>query len=98
MRRFSIPAFCLLSGAHVRTGVTAVQQSLRLKKIIQHSGFSMRHSRNDIALLQLEQPVQLSSKVNLVCLPQEGTKVAPGTSCYISGNCMNDPDVFISKL
>lgn len=45
----------------------------------------MRHLRNDIALLQLEQPIQASDKVNTVCLPDSGSKVQGGTQCYITG-------------
>ncbi|KAL9955814.1 hypothetical protein ACROYT_G037197 [Oculina patagonica] len=57
--------YTVVVGAHTRTGTTAVQQSLRVKKIIKHAGFSMRNLRNDIALLELERPATLSDKVNL---------------------------------
>ncbi|KAL9955813.1 hypothetical protein ACROYT_G037196 [Oculina patagonica] len=77
--------YTVVVGAHDRTGTTAVQQSLRVKKIIKHAGFSTRNLTNDIALLELESPATLSDKVNLVCLPQKGTKVEAGTRCYITG-------------
>ncbi|KAL9970708.1 hypothetical protein ACROYT_G023120 [Oculina patagonica] len=77
--------YTVVVGAHVRTGNTAVQETFNLKQLISHEGFSMRHLRNDIALLQLDRPATLSSKVNLVCLPQKGTKVAPGSKCFITG-------------
>ena len=71
----------------MRTGNTAVQQTFNLKQQISHEGFSMRHLRNDIALLQLDRPAQLSTKVNLVCLPPKGSKVTPGPKCFITGTC-----------
>ena len=72
-------------GAHSRLGTTAVQRTFRLKKVIKHERFSMRHLRNDIALLQLSGSVTPSSKVNVVCLPQKGSTAQIGKQCYITG-------------
>lgn len=72
-------------GAHRRTGSTAVQQTFRLKKLFKHEQFSMRHLRNDIALLQLERPISASAKVNTVCLPSSGSRIPAGSQCYITG-------------
>ena len=77
---------CRVTGAHRRTGTTRFQQSFQVKKIIKNCHFSMRHLKNDIALLELERPVPLNDKVNLICLPQKDSRVAPGTKCYITGN------------
>ena len=72
-------------GAHLRTGSTAVQQTFRLKQLFKHEQFSMRHLRNDIALLQLERPISASAKVNTVCLPSSGSRIPAGSQCYITG-------------
>ena len=72
-------------GAHQRTGSTAVQKTFRLKKLFKHEQFSMRHLRNDIALLQLAGSVSVSSKVNTVCLPSSGSRIPAGRQCYITG-------------
>lgn len=45
----------------------------------------MSHLRKDIALLQLDGEVQLSDKVNTVCLPPKGSRIPPGTECFITG-------------
>lgn len=45
----------------------------------------MSHLRKDIALLQLDGEVQLSDKVNTVCLPLKGSRIPPGTECFITG-------------
>ena len=74
-----------LSGAHRRTGSTSVQQTFRLRQLFKHEQFNMRQLRNDVALLQLERPIQASSKVNTVCVPSSGSRVPPGTQCYITG-------------
>lgn len=84
-------------GAHIRTGSTAVQQTFNLKQLFSHESFSMQHLRNDIALLQLDRPATLSSKVNTVCLPTKGSKVAPGTRCFITGNVFF-PHPYLSSL
>ncbi|KAJ7382095.1 hypothetical protein OS493_037064 [Desmophyllum pertusum] len=78
--------YTVVVGAHRRTGSTSVQQTFRLKQLFKHEGFSMRHFRNDVALLQLERPIQASSQVNTVCLPGSGSRAPAGTRCYITGN------------
>lgn len=75
-----------LTGAHIRTGTTSVQQTFNLRQLFKHESFNMRELRNDIALLQLNGRVKLSDKVNTVCMPQLGDKVSPGSRCYITGN------------
>ena len=62
-----------------------MQQTFNVKQLFSHEGFSIKHLRGDIALLQLDRPAQLSEKVNLVCLPQKGSRVAAGTRCFITG-------------
>ena len=74
-----------LLGAHSRTGTTQFQKSYNLRQIIKHKGYSRRHLRNDIALLQLETPIDASLHVNVVCLPKAGTRVGPGKKCYLTG-------------
>lgn len=74
-----------LTGAHIRTGTTSVQQTFNLRQLFKHESFNMRELRNDIALLQLNGRVKLSDKVNTVCMPQPGDKVSPGSRCYITG-------------
>lgn len=61
------------------------EQVLDVSAVCFHDGFSMRHLRNDIAVLTLSSPVALSDRVNTVCLPQGGQQVAAGTKCYITG-------------
>ncbi|KAL9965246.1 hypothetical protein ACROYT_G029017 [Oculina patagonica] len=74
--------YSLVAGAHhiQRDGVV-----YRINKIIMHAGFSMSHLRDDIALLRLAVPVKLDRNVGTVCFPKSGSRVSPGTRCWISG-------------
>lgn len=77
--------FTVVLGAHERLGTTDVQQSIQVKALYPHEGFSMQHLKNDIALLHLSTTAQLSDKVNLVCLPDQGSRISAGHPCYITG-------------
>ena len=72
-------------GAHRRTGNTDIQKTFRFIQLFRHEQFSMRQLKNDVALLQLEPPVLVSSKVNTVCLPSSGSRAPAGSRCYITG-------------
>lgn len=72
------------TGAHRITQTTSVQEELNLKALYHHSEFA--NLKNDIALLQLERPVQLSDKVMPACLPT--SRPAPGQACYITGKTL----------
>lgn len=77
--------YTVVVGAHRRTGTTQFQKSYKLRQIIKHKGYSRSHLRNDIAVLQLETPIDASLHVNVVCLPKAGTRVVPGKNCYLTG-------------
>ncbi|KXJ10614.1 Chymotrypsinogen B [Exaiptasia diaphana] len=84
-RNPSPSGYTVVVGAHHRNGHTQVQEEFRLRQLFKHEGFSMRHLKNDIALIQLERPVKMSSKVNTVCLPSSGSRAKEGAQCYITG-------------
>lgn len=46
-----------------------------------------RQLNYDVALLELNRPIQMSYKARPVCLPQHGSRVLPATQCYITGWC-----------
>ncbi|XP_022788700.1 chymotrypsinogen A-like isoform X2 [Stylophora pistillata] len=72
-------------GAHSLSGSTPVQETFRVKRVIMHPKFSFDTGKNDIALLELDGNVTRSLRVNLVCLPQQGSRIPPGTRCTIAG-------------
>ena len=67
----------------MRTGITDVQQTFRVKALHKHSGFTMQNLKHDIAVLQLEGSAQLSDKVTTVCLPEQDADLK--SKCYITG-------------
>jgi len=67
----------------MRTGITDVQQTFRVKTFHKHSGFTMQNLQHDIAVLQLEGSAQLSDKVTTVCLPEQDADLK--SKCYITG-------------
>ncbi|XP_068739313.1 chymotrypsinogen B-like [Montipora capricornis] len=75
--------YTVVVGAHRRTGTTDVQQTFNVNTLIVHEQFETRALRNDIALLKLDRPVQLSEKVATVCLPDK--KPDRSANCYITG-------------
>ena len=75
--------FSITAGGHRRLGSTSVQQTFRVKTLHKHSGFTMQNLKHDVAVLQLERPVQLSDKVTTICLPDQDAHL--NSKCYITG-------------
>ena len=69
-------------GAHSRTGDGQV---FSVSHVIKHPSFSMQHLRHDVAVLKLASPATLGGKINTICLPSHGSRVTPGTTCYVTG-------------
>ena len=60
--------------------------------IILHDDYNSGTSENDLAVLVLSEPAQLTRTVNLVCLPPSGDEQGPGiksfgneSNCFITG-------------
>uniref|UniRef100_A0A8C3J631 Acrosin n=1 Tax=Calidris pygmaea TaxID=425635 RepID=A0A8C3J631_9CHAR len=60
-------------------------QVRNIKRLLPHRHYSSISERNDIALLELDQPVQCSSYVQLACVPDASLRVSELTTCYVSG-------------
>ncbi|XP_075596467.1 acrosin-like [Balearica regulorum gibbericeps] len=60
-------------------------QVRNIKRLLLHEGYSNITQRNDIALLELDQPVQCSDHIQLACVPDASLRVSELTTCYISG-------------
>ncbi|KAM9207830.1 acrosin-like [Leptosomus discolor] len=54
-------------------------------RLILHEHYNNVTERNDIALLELDQPVQCGYYVQLACVPDASLRVSELTSCYVSG-------------
>ncbi|XP_059691145.1 acrosin-like [Gavia stellata] len=56
-----------------------------IKRLLVHEHYSNITQRNDIALLELDQPVQCSYSIQLACVPDASLRVSELTACYASG-------------
>ncbi|KAM6432616.1 acrosin-like [Rhynochetos jubatus] len=56
-----------------------------VKQLVVHKHYSTITESNDIALLELDQPVQCGPSVQLACVPDASLRVPRLTTCYVSG-------------
>ncbi|CAM9703097.1 unnamed protein product [Bubo scandiacus] len=56
-----------------------------VKQLLVHEDYSNISQRNDIALLELDRPVQCSNSIQLACVPDTSLKVSELTTCYVGG-------------
>uniref|UniRef100_T1J1Z4 Peptidase S1 domain-containing protein n=1 Tax=Strigamia maritima TaxID=126957 RepID=T1J1Z4_STRMM len=56
-------------GAYDLNDVEANRKTVSVKKVIEHTGFNTRTFQNDIALLQLSNPLVFNSDVKATCIP-----------------------------
>ncbi|XP_036890513.1 tryptase beta-2-like [Sturnira hondurensis] len=58
---------------------------LAVSRVIPHPNYYTVQNGADIALLELEEPVSISSHVQVVTLPLASETFPPGTSCWVTG-------------
>ncbi|NXW87602.1 ACRO protein, partial [Alopecoenas beccarii] len=56
-----------------------------VKRLQVHEHYSSVSESNDIALLELDQPVQCGYQVQLACVPDASLRVSQLRTCYVSG-------------
>ncbi|XP_033367407.1 acrosin-like [Parus major] len=56
-----------------------------IQRLLVHRHYVPATARNDIALLELEQPVECSDYIQLGCVPDASLRVSELKSCYIAG-------------
>ncbi|CAN2389003.1 serine-type endopeptidase activity [Pristimantis euphronides] len=61
------------------------EYGLKLKQIIAYEGYSSKTHDNDIALLELSEPVNFNQNIRPVCLPRPSENFADNKSCYVTG-------------
>ncbi|XP_015705424.1 acrosin-like [Coturnix japonica] len=54
-------------------------------RVIPHEYYHRDSMANDIALLELDQPVQCSYYIELACVPDNSVRVSELTDCYVAG-------------
>uniref|UniRef100_A0A8D0F7T6 Acrosin n=1 Tax=Strix occidentalis caurina TaxID=311401 RepID=A0A8D0F7T6_STROC len=86
-------AHCFIKASMWRVVIGATQltrlgpeaQVRSIKRLLVHEHYSSISERNDIALLELDQPVQCGYHVQLACVPDASLRVSELTTCYVSG-------------
>ncbi|NWW76285.1 ACRO protein, partial [Climacteris rufus] len=57
----------------------------RIKRLVIHELYIPGAEHNDIALLELDRPVQCSSSIQPACLPGPTVRVSQMKNCYVAG-------------
>uniref|UniRef100_A0A8D0KQQ6 Acrosin n=1 Tax=Strix occidentalis caurina TaxID=311401 RepID=A0A8D0KQQ6_STROC len=86
-------AHCFIKASMWRVVIGATQlthlgpeaQVRNIKRLLVHKHYSSISERNNIALLELDQPVQCGYHVQLACVPDASLRVSELTTCYVSG-------------
>ncbi|NWV76376.1 ACRO protein, partial [Dasyornis broadbenti] len=89
-------ASCFIRGSnvlgwHVVMGATDLSRPgpeadvFRIKRLVVPQHYVAATARNNIALLELEQPVECSDYIQLACVPDSSLAVAELRTCYIAG-------------
>jgi len=74
----------VVAGKYNLRSKNAGEQARRSKRIIKHPNYNQPVEKaNDIALIQLESPMEMTDCVGTVCLPS--VDVSPGSKCMITG-------------
>ncbi|KAM7021931.1 uncharacterized protein RBU47_003010 [Passerculus sandwichensis] len=56
-----------------------------IKRLLIHNEYDPADQSNDIALLEMSEPVQCNSHIQLVCVPKATVNVAQLDTCYVAG-------------
>jgi secreted trypsin-like serine protease len=70
-------------GLHDQNGVRYMEQEISAAKIYVHENYDENKITNDIAIIYLSKTVEITDKVNFICLP--GAEANIGHSVYVSG-------------
>ncbi|NXE36342.1 ACRO protein, partial [Ptilorrhoa leucosticta] len=81
----NISAMRLLIGATQLTEPGPGAEVRLIKQLLVHKEYGASDQRNDIALLELNEPVRCSPYVQLVCVPNATLNVAELETCYVAG-------------
>lgn len=69
--------------------VPSTEKCYKVDGIIRHKGFVYEQDRtditNDIALVHLAEPVNMTREISSICLPKPRAIVPAGTRCFVTG-------------
>lgn len=69
--------------------VPSAEKCYKVDRILRHEGFVYEHDRtditNDIALVHLAEPVNMTREISPICLPTPGSVMPAGFPCFVTG-------------
>uniref|UniRef100_A0A3Q2CBD6 Zgc:154142 n=1 Tax=Cyprinodon variegatus TaxID=28743 RepID=A0A3Q2CBD6_CYPVA len=69
--------------------VPSAEKCYKVDRIIRHEGFVYEQDStdisNDIALVHLTEPVNMTKEISPICLPKAGAVMPAGTKCFVTG-------------
>lgn len=65
--------------------VPSAEECYKVDGIICHEGFVSEDISNDIALVHLAEPVNMTREISPICLPKPGAVMPAGTPCFVTG-------------
>uniref|UniRef100_A0A8C5UHI5 Acrosin n=1 Tax=Malurus cyaneus samueli TaxID=2593467 RepID=A0A8C5UHI5_9PASS len=81
----NISAMRVLIGATQLTEPGPGAEVRLIKRVVVHEEYGARDQSNDIALLELNEPVKCNQYIQLVCVPDATLDVARLQTCYVAG-------------
>lgn len=72
-------------GANRLTQLGPEVEVRNIKRLVIHEYYRNIKTGYDVALLELDQPVQCSYYIQLACVPDASLRVSELSTCYISG-------------
>ncbi|KAK9513611.1 hypothetical protein VZT92_027130 [Zoarces viviparus] len=83
--RVSSRSHRVILGEHDRQSNVEQIQVKSIYRAITHPYYNAQNFNNDITLLKLSSPVQMSSRVSPVCLASSSSNIPAGTTCVTTG-------------
>lgn len=74
-----------LTGEHDLNKKEGFEQDFAIEHIYIHPDWDHHTTDNDLALIRLDRPANLTGRVNIICLSEPEYKFPPSTKCMISG-------------
>ncbi|XP_044884319.1 acrosin-like isoform X2 [Mauremys mutica] len=84
-KRRLLPQWRVVIGASQLSQRGPEAQVRSIKQVVQHEHYEPRMESNDIALLELDQPIKCNDYAQPACLPDAMAEVSNLSHCYISG-------------
>lgn len=90
------PRIIVILGEFDQNEKTENERNMNVKRIILHKNYSHATLDYDVALLQLEFPIEYTDFIKPICLPRKDVDFIPGEYCFVTGFGLTEEDGEIS--